>query len=46
VEVMWMFDVVDFGNLPLDEKLCLAVSFVAFVLATGLFARTPDKLLH
>ena len=46
VEVMWMFDVVDFGDLSLDKKVCFAVSFVAFVLATALFARTPDKLLQ
>ncbi len=46
VELVWVCDVVDFGNLSLDEKVCLAVSFTAFVLATGFFARTPDKLLR
>jgi hypothetical protein len=46
VEVMWMFDVVGFGSLSLDEKVCLAVSFTAFVLATGFFARRSDKLFH
>jgi hypothetical protein len=46
LELLWVLDVVDLGNLSLDEKVSLAVSFTAFVLATGFFARTPDKLLH
>jgi branched-subunit amino acid permease len=46
VELVWLFDLVDFGNLSLDEKVCFAVSFTAFVLATGFFARTPDKLVQ
>jgi hypothetical protein len=46
IELMCVFDVIDFADLSLDEQVCLAVSFVAFVLATGFFARTPDKLLQ
>jgi len=44
VEVMWLTEVVDFGALTLPGSFNLGVSLVGFVLATGFFARPPDRL--